>query len=113
MKQVIVVRTDLGMSTGKLAAQACHACLGSYLKAGAASRKEWETEGGKKVVVGCGSLEELRALESKARASKLPHYAVSDAGLTEIPAGTVTALGIGPGRDEVIDKITGSLKLLK
>jgi len=33
LKQVIVLRTDVGMSTGKMIAQACHASLKSYKKA--------------------------------------------------------------------------------
>jgi PTH2 family peptidyl-tRNA hydrolase len=37
---------------------------------------------------------------------------VVDAGRTEIPAGTVTALGLGPAHDKVMDKITGRLKLV-
>jgi len=112
MKQVIVVRMDLKMSVGKLAAQACHASLGSYNKASVVSRKAWELVGAKKVVLGCKDLAELRELEVKARAKKLPHYAVTDAGHTEVPSGTVTALGIGPASEELIDSITGSLKLL-
>jgi PTH2 family peptidyl-tRNA hydrolase len=48
MKQVIVVRADLGMSKGKLAAQACHASLGAYKKANERIIREWELEGGKK-----------------------------------------------------------------
>lgn len=112
-KQVIVVRLDLGMSVGKLAAQACHASLGSYVKAGLVSRKAWDLEGGKKVVLGCESLDELRLIEVKARDAKLPHLSIKDAGHTELKPGTVTALGIGPAKEEEIDKITGKLKLLK
>jgi len=112
-KQVIVVRMDLGMSVGKLAAQACHACLGAYNKTNAATRKAWELTGAKKVVLGCADLDELRALEAKSRQQKLSHYAVSDAGHTELAPGTVTALGIGPAKEGLIDAVTGNLKLLK
>ncbi|MFA5406465.1 MAG: peptidyl-tRNA hydrolase Pth2 [Candidatus Nanoarchaeia archaeon] len=112
LKQVIVVRMDLKMSVGKLAAQSCHASLGSYNKTSAVSQRSWELFGAKKVVLGCADLDELRALEVKARKLKLPHYSVTDAGHTELKPGTVTALGIGPAKEELIDSITGQLKLL-
>ncbi len=112
-KQVIVVREDLGLSTGKTAAQAAHASLLSYKKAGKLAIIPWELEGMKKVVLACKDLEELKDLEKKARSQKLPCALVVDAGLTEIPAGTITCLGIGPAKEETIDKVTGHLKILK
>ena len=60
MKQVMVVRTDIKMGKGKIAAQCCHAAIGAYKQAD----------------------------------------------------NTVTVLGLGPDEDDVLDKITGDLKLL-
>jgi len=37
---------------------------------------------------------------------------VKDAGHTEIPPGTVTVVGLGPGPRGEIDKITGHLQLM-
>jgi len=37
---------------------------------------------------------------------------IQDAGMTEIPPGTITALGLGPAKSVDLDKITGSLSLL-
>jgi len=113
MKQVIVIRSDLKMSTGKLAAQACHASLGSYKSADAQIIKKWEAEGSKKVVVKVKDLKELFEIQELVKSMDIPYYIVTDAGHTELPRSTITCLGIGPEEDELIDKITLDLKLLK
>jgi len=114
-KMAIVVRSDLDMSPGKVAAQACHACLETYEKARRRKDeywKEWRKEGAKKVILKAKSLEELIDLEKKARSLKLPCALIVDRGLTEIPPNTPTALGIGPSISKLIDKVTGHLPLL-
>lgn len=111
-KQVIVVRIDLRMSTGKIAAQCCHASLGAHEKASKTVIKQWEREGQKKVVVQVNSKKEILDICKKVKKEKIPYFLVEDAGLTELEPGTITALGIGPEKEEKIDKLTGSLKLL-
>jgi PTH2 family peptidyl-tRNA hydrolase len=113
VKQAIIIRDDLKLSKGKTAAQACHACLGAYKKAKKTARIKWELEGTKKVILKCSNLTELKALHKKAKGLKIAAALITDAGRTEIPAGTITALGLGPAKDELIDKVTGSLKLLQ
>lgn len=112
MKQVIIMRTDLKLSKGKTAAQACHASLESYKKADLQNIKTWEKEGVKKVILKVETEKELHELHSLVKQTSLPVSLIIDAGHTEIPSGTITCLGIGPGNDEEIDKITGHLKLL-
>ena len=113
MKQVIVIRGDLHISRGKIAAQACHASLGSYKRADENLIKNWEREGGKKVVVKVNDLKELFEIYELVKTTNIPYFLVTDAGHTELPESTVTCLGIGPDKDEKIDKITDELKLLK
>jgi len=116
IKQVIVLRADLNMSKGKLCAQACHACLASYLEALKKDKEvvnEWLKEGQKKIILKVDSLKELLNLYEKAKQKGLPCAVIRDAGLTELEPGTITCLGIGPDLEEKIDKITGHLKLLK
>jgi len=112
MKQVIVIRNDLKMSKGKIAAQACHGCLGSYKQADSNKIKSWEIDGSKKVIVKVNTLEELFQIKEIAKKNNVANFMVTDAGRTEIPSGTITCLGIGPDKDDVIDKITQDLKLL-
>lgn len=112
MKQAIVIRTDLKMGKGKIAAQASHASLAAYLKSDSYSRKAWVLHGMKKVVVKVSGENELTKLFAKAKGKKLPCAIISDAGLTQVKSGDKTAVGIGPASDDVIDKITGDLKLL-
>jgi len=113
-KLVIVVRDDLEMSTGKLAAQVAHAAVTCALEAKSKKAKwfsEWYKEGQRKVVLRARDLDELRFLKDEAYRAGLPLTMISDAGMTELPPNTTTCLGIGPGPENAIDPITGSLPL--
>lgn len=111
-KQMIIIRTDLEMSVGKKCTQACHASIGSYEKTPQAILKAWKGEGQKKVLLEVNSKKELVDLYKKSKELELPCFLVKDAGLTELEPGTATAMGIGPDKEEKINKVTGSVKLL-
>jgi PTH2 family peptidyl-tRNA hydrolase len=114
-KQVLVFRTDLQMSKGKIAAQAGHAAISSAQDAFVHHKKWWDAwmyEGQKKVSVKVPGEKELGELEEAADKLGLPHALIVDRGLTEVPEGTITCLGIGPAPAELIDRLTGKLKLL-
>ncbi len=111
-KQVIVIRKDLNLSIGKTAVQVAHASLAAYAKTGKLIKDKWEREGAKKVVLQVNSEAELKDFFDKAKRRGLNAALIKDAGLTEIPAGTTTALAIGPEKEEIIDKVTGNLPLL-
>lgn len=114
-KQVIVFRSDLKLSKGKASAQAGHAAISSAEEA-RKHRKEWFEgwlrEGQCKIAVKVKNEKELFKLEAEAKELGLPNALIVDRGLTEIPSGTVTCLGIGPAPVERVDKITGLLPLL-
>lgn len=112
LKQVIVVRTDLGMGRGKMVAQGCHASLDAYRKASDSSRRAWQASGMEKVALKVSSEKELVAVFEKARRAKLPCSLIRDAGHTQIAPGTITSCAIGPADEGKIDAITGKLKLL-
>jgi PTH2 family peptidyl-tRNA hydrolase len=114
-KQVLVFRQDLKMSKGKIAAQAGHAAVSSAQDAYVHHKKWWESwmhEGQRKIAVKVPTEKELGELEASANDLGLPHSLIVDRGLTEIPAGTVTCLGIGPAPNNLIDRLTGKLPLL-
>ena len=111
-KQVIVIRSDLNLSRGKLSVQAAHASLEAFKKADGRVRSAWERSGSKKVAVRVEDLKGLMKIYEEAKYARLPASLIKDAGRTELPAGTVTAVGIGPSDGKAIDKITGMLKML-
>ncbi len=113
-KLVIVVREDLKISPGKMAAQVGHAAVSCALKAKESDGKlfkRWMDEGQRKVVLKIADLSGLDMLEGKAKSAGLITSRIIDAGLTEIPPGTATCLGIGPSVEGEVDRITGHLKL--
>ena len=114
-KLVIVVRDDLRMSGGKLAVQVAHAAVSCAMDAKSKKSKwfvDWYREGQRKVVLRVADLDELRALEAKAAKAGIPRAMITDAGLTELPPGTTTCLGIGPAPQDKVDPITGALPLV-
>ena len=100
------------MSTGKLCAQAAHASLEAYLKAAPAARNAWAVSGCEKICLKVAGEKELASLFQKAKNAGLPAAIIADAGHTQIPAGSKTAVAIGPALEKDVDAITGELKLL-
>ncbi|MCK4474919.1 peptidyl-tRNA hydrolase Pth2 [Candidatus Bathyarchaeota archaeon] len=114
-KQVIIFRSDLKMSRGKIAAQAGHAAVSAAEEARKHSKdwwKAWLQEGQCKIAVKVKSEKELLELEIQAKELALPCALIIDRGLTEVPPGTITCVGIGPASAEKVEKITGMLPLL-
>lgn len=112
MKQAILVRRDLDMGKGKLAAQVAHASLNSYKKADKKLREIWDKEGSKKVVLKVEGEADLIKYQKLAIEKKLPNALIIDAGLTQIPKASITCLGVGPDEDKKIDELIKDLKLL-
>lgn len=133
VKQVIVVRKDLGMSSRKTAAQVAHASLkvfvdrmsrftldredsqyiDGYIFSATDEMKKWLDEGFTKVVVSCDSEDEIYDLAKKAQCLKIPYAIIVDSGFTEFAGNrTTTCIAIGPDDAKKIDKLTKSYKLL-
>jgi PTH2 family peptidyl-tRNA hydrolase len=128
MKQIIVVRKDLNMRKGKIAAQVAHASMKVLLDRKQVSliasnsitlsltpeMYSWLFEEAfTKICVSVNSEQELLDLQTKANELNVPNALIVDSGKTEfngVP--TVTCLAIGPHKEEVIDSITGGLPLL-
>ena len=119
LKMVFLVRLDLKMGAGKIAAQVAHAAIGLYddIMNGddeyhIEALNYWNTFGAKKIVLKCDNYETMKQVAIQAKQSQLPFILISDAGHTQIPAGSVTVLGIGPDSSEKINKLTGNFKLM-
>jgi len=111
-KQCLIIRNDVKMSCGKRCAQAGHAAIGAYNGADKSLQKAWMAEGQKKVVLKANDERTLFHLKFLAEQAGISHSLIQDAGMTEIPPGTITALGLGPAESRDLDKITGNLTLL-
>lgn len=113
-KMVILVRSDLNMTKGKAAAQACHAVLAAYKDA---SRRDpgllsaWERTGQAKVTLKVDSEEDLMALVKKAREYGVTAQYIRDAGRTQLAPNTTTVAAVGPAPCNLLDLVTGHLKL--
>lgn len=124
-KQVIVVRNDLNMRKGKIAAQVAHASMKFLLDNDEAERADeivvkltpvevsWLTSGFTKIVVGIESESALNELIFQAKLHNIDVYPIIDSGRTEFNGiSTLTCAAFGPCEIDVIDKITGHLKLI-
>jgi peptidyl-tRNA hydrolase, PTH2 family len=114
-KMVLVVRGELRLTAGKAAVQVAHAAVMLYQEAErrhAPVLERWLEGGQKKIAVVAPNLDALLELQRSARNLGLPTVLVEDAGFTEVAPGTKTVLGIGPGPENEVDRVTGGLALL-
>jgi PTH2 family peptidyl-tRNA hydrolase len=114
MKQIILMRVDLGMGKGKMVAQGAHASLKASIEnLGHPSVIKWLEDAFTKVCVKVHSEEELFELVEKAKQANLISAVICDSGRTEfhgVPTNTCAA--IGPATNEELAPITGHLRLL-
>jgi len=124
VKQVIVMRHDLGMRRGKQIAQAAHASMSFLCRRLQDSRQvtlselsseqqAWLTDSFVKVCCRVNSEAELLEIYEQAKQSGLECHLITDSGKTEFHGQlTRTCLAIGPDLAQRIDPITSKLKLL-
>ena len=74
--------------------------------------KKWQASGMKKVVLKVADMKELIKYKNLAEDNGLVTALITDAGRTVVEPGTTTCLGIGPDKEEKIDKVTGKLKMV-
>jgi PTH2 family peptidyl-tRNA hydrolase len=127
-KQVLVMKKFVGKGSriGKYCAQAAHASVGALFSTGGISSDgksfvipldnpfihAWVTGSFKKVTVYVENDQDLVEIYNQALKSGLPASLIKDAGLTEFGGNpTLTAVGIGPENEDLINKITGHLPL--
>lgn len=128
-KLMLCVRSDLGMSVGKMCAQCGHAVQGALRSIEREMRGPhgdryaswmscWEMESGSaKIAVRVGSEAEMDAIVRQCRESSrggapIPVHVVRDAGRTEIAAGSKTVVAVGPAPKSLINDVTGKMDLL-
>lgn len=141
VKQIIVIRKDLNMRKGKIAAQASHASMKFLLdgaiwgipfhynkserptkiyedgvevrKVVSEKEREWLQGLFTKIVAYVTSEQELTDLMVKGKAAGLQVYPIVDSGLTEFNGiPTLTCAAFGPDTPEKLDPVTGKLPLL-
>ena len=135
-KMMIVMRRDLKMRKGKIAAQAGHACVDAVLSAiikegrtddfemtdeGISLKNtdradtplsDWFKYGCAKICVYVDSEEALIDIEKRAKEKGIIVSVITDAGMTEfhgVP--TKTCLALEPLASEIADELTGDLPL--
>jgi len=135
-KQIIIVRNDLNMSSGKLAAQVSHASMGVLIEkmrgfshdivtptdeeqrlfidlVPGSAWKDWLDGSFRKIVVQVDSEQELLDLYGSFKENKFPCVLIKDSGFTCFKEPTYTCVGVGPVWNDEIDSFTRHLKLLK
>lgn len=114
LKLVLVVRSDLQMTSGKMAAQCVHAALAVVRIVevqNPIALQIWRYSGEATICLRCSNEDELNSLESCASSIGLPTSVVHDAGRTQVAPNTRTVLAIGPAPVSQIDSLTRHLKL--
>lgn len=125
VKQLIIIRKDLGMNKGKLAAQAAHASMAAVLSVSERNEErividynrypiigEWFKGSFAKVALAVHSEAELEQCYAIAKENGFPCAYIVDNGTTVFNGvKTPTCIGVGPVESEKLDALFGHLRL--
>ncbi len=106
------------MSPGKIASQAGHAYLGAFLQSQELSPETiaeyLKVFPGTKVCLKANNLEALLRAEAEAKHSQIPCSLITDSGCANFFNGRpiITAIGLGPAKENEIKHITRRFNLL-
>src|SRR5688572_11210064 len=126
-KQVIVVRKDLNMDAGKLAAQVAHASMGflsrrmqlkchnsieyDYTMKLRPAEFNWLQHSYAKIILEVGSEAELEALAFEGMKAEIIVHRIIDEGRTVFKGKpTLTCVAFGPDLSDKINAVTGHLR---
>ena len=126
VKQFIIIRTDLGMSGGKTAAQACHASMKVFfdkmvvLPTDKSERTlyltdeevQWVDGMFTKIVKKVKNEGQLMKAYNKAKELGLNVSIIKDAGKTELEGENITAIAIGPNYVDRCEPVVKKLRNL-
>ena len=111
----LIVRNDLKMGKGKIAAQCGHAIQHLTiinLASNSSIFNKYLRFGGAKICLKVNSEKELDNITGYCKQNNITHYQVVDAGRTQVEPNTKTVLGIGPILKSDVPSIISELKLL-
>lgn len=109
----LIVRKELQLSSGKIAVQCAHAAVSCALiakKNEVRIMERWQANGARKICLEVEDLASIKSIMARAKSAGIITHLVKDAGNTEVAAGTITVLGIGPGPRNSIDALVSDLK---
>ncbi|PAV21904.1 peptidyl-trna hydrolase 2 [Pyrrhoderma noxium] len=114
-KLVLVVRNDLKLKPQDIATQCSAATLACYRSLEPTNLlllQHWQVTGQAKIALRGRNDQQLAQLEALAKKLNLCARSIHDEELTRDKEGTRTVLAIGPAPVELINRVTGNLKLL-
>ena len=116
--QYLLIRKDLNMSNGKMAAQASHCSLASvYLYMDDEYVKEWLSKAFTKVVLSISGLNEANKIIEVLKNNSIVHAVIQDNCRTELEpeedGRTLTCIGIKPYPKSLVHPLIKRLQLYK
>jgi peptidyl-tRNA hydrolase, PTH2 family len=115
LRMVVIFREDLDLPSGKLAAQAGHAFLSSWIsfyEKDPNQAMSYAKGSQVKIALVAKDCSQLEAIALKAKNRNVTFAFIADEGRTVVPPGTVTALGLGPMTKQDSNALTRGLKLV-
>ena len=110
-KCALLVRTDLKMSCGKIAAQCGHGIAQTMKGSNKKIVRDWMKSGEKIVILKVPNLEKMNAIKTQANKIQVYSKIIYDAGHTEVEPNTATVCVVGPHEESIITPLTKKLSL--